>query len=108
MAGRLRGNKATIGQASSSATAGLAEIKLWAEYRMGEELAGLEKHGGARPAKGGGRPAKPRSHSVTSSRAAKLKELGVEEMQSSRWQGVYSLTAPAAARVHRRDAGGAG
>ena len=54
---------------------------------MGEELAGLEK-------RHGGHAAKARSHDVTEQTIPpKLKELGVEKMQSSRWQGVYRLTA---------------
>jgi hypothetical protein len=51
-----------------------AEIKLRAERKAGELLAGMEKNQG-------GRPAKNRSHDATS-----LEELGINKTQSSRWQ----------------------
>ena len=50
----------------------LAEIKIRAERKAGELLPGLIKQG---------RPSEKRSHDVTF-----LEDLGIEKMQSSRWQ----------------------
>ena len=60
-----------------------AEIKLWAERRAGELLLEIEKN------KGGG---DHRLHDVTG--APKLRELGIEKIQSHRWQrtAIISLT----------------
>lgn len=52
-----------------------AEIKLRAERKLGELLAAMEKHKGGNP---------NRSHNVTGS--STLKDMGVEKMQSHRWQ----------------------
>lgn len=58
-----------------------AVIKLRAERRAGEMLAEMEKHQGGRP---------NQSHDVTSS-VATLADLGIEKMQSHRWQRVAGI-----------------
>lgn len=55
-----------------------AEIRLWAIRRAGELLASMPKHNGD-----------PLSHEVTGART--LSEIGIERMQSSRWQRIASL-----------------
>lgn len=57
----------------------VAEIKLRAERRIGEKLKEMPKKHGARPA------------DTDSQLVTPLKELGIERMQSSRWQAVASL-----------------
>jgi N6-adenosine-specific RNA methylase IME4 len=52
-----------------------AEVKLRAERRAGELLAEMPKHNGD-----------PRSHDVT-----RLSDLGIQKMESSRWQRIASL-----------------
>lgn len=52
-----------------------AEIKVRAERRAGELLAEMPKHNGD-----------PRSHDVT-----RLQDMGIEKMQSSRWQRIASI-----------------
>jgi len=65
----------------------VAEIKIRAERRIGEELATLSK------AKGGGdQRSEHRSHRPTSGPPT-LAELGISKDQSSDWQAVASLTA---------------
>ena len=58
------------------------EIKLRAERKAGEMLAETELDKG-------GRPAENQSHDASS--LPKLKELGIEKDQSSRWQNIASI-----------------
>lgn len=56
-----------------------AEVKLRAERRAGGMLAAMEK-------RDGGDAAKARSHDVTEVAPPSLSDLGIDKMQSSRWQ----------------------
>lgn len=56
-----------------------AEVKLRAERKAGEMLAGMEK-------RDGGDAMKARSHDVTEVSPPSLSDLGIDKMQSSRWQ----------------------
>ena len=59
---------------------GAAEVKLWAERRGGELLAGMDRHKGTA---GQGRPKKG-SHNATPK--TMLSDLGLTKSQSSRWR----------------------
>jgi DNA modification methylase len=65
-----------------------AEIKLWAERRAGEMLAHMKKSGERDQGSGGDR--KSQSHDVTVI-PSKLSDLGVDKMESSRWQTIASM-----------------
>ncbi len=72
----------SIGRSSGTSIGiqnGAAEIKIEAEARAGEMLAKMDKNLG-------GRPGGNRSHGVTS-----LADLGVDKMQSSRWQHIAKV-----------------
>src|SRR6266567_4041064 len=71
-----------------------AEIRLRAERRAGELLAGMEKAKGAR-GNPNGRGAKiVRSPGDTAQQPPTLKELGISKSQSSRWQQLADLPEP--------------
>jgi len=63
---------------------GVAEIKLRAERRAGELLAGM-------PMNTGGRPAKNLLHDVTGFDPETLEELGIERIQAHRWKTIADL-----------------
>jgi hypothetical protein len=64
-----------------------AELKLLAERRLGQELAGLEKAAGGRPSDKTGNTMLPLSHDGPPT----LAELGIKKIQSSRWQTIASV-----------------
>lgn len=66
-----------------------AEVKLRAERKAGELLAVMEKNRG-----GGDQKSNHRSHDVIGD-APKLADMGIEPMQSHRWQKIASLPEPA-------------
>jgi len=74
--------------AATEASNRCAEVKLRAERRMGEELAKVEKQGP------GEHWQEKRSHGATAI-PARLADLGISKSQSSRWQAVASIPAPA-------------